>query len=245
MGLYHSPRIVTNGLVLALDAADRNSYVSGSTTWYNLAGSNNGTLTNGPTYNSANGGSIVFDGTNDYAAMSGNTFGYSPGTTGELSLETWVYVTGPFSTYLPDNLTAIGGIVGQGIYNGTTGWGLGITRVGTGSFQYDFQTRNVSIASITAPANFTTGSWNHVVGSFTRNDFSRIYLNGNLAGSASSTPYNGVTLTPNFNDASLGKAGGQPFYAGCRIAICRLYNRPLSADEIQQNFNALRGRFGI
>ncbi len=244
MGLYHSPRIVTNGLVLALDAADRNSYPTTGTTWFDLAGSNNGTLTNGPTYNSANGGSIVFDGTNDYAAMTGNTFGYSPGTTGELSLEAWVYVTGPFSSFLSENITAIGGIVGQGIYNGTTGWGLGITRVGTGSYTYEFQTRNIGNAT-SAGVSFTTGSWNHVVGTFTRNDFSRIYLNGNLAGSASSTPFNGVTLTPNINDASIGKAGGQPFYAGCRIAICRLYNRPLSADEIQQNFNALRGRFGI
>jgi hypothetical protein len=245
MGLYHSPRIVTNGLVLALDAADRNSYPTTGTTWFDLAGSNNGTLTNGPTYNSANGGSIVFDGTNDYTAMTGNTFGYSPGTTGELSLETWVYVTGPFSTYLPENITAIGGIISQGIFNNTTGWGLGITRVGTGSFQYEFQTRNVSVTTITTTANFTTGSWNHVVGSFTRNDFSRIYLNGNLAGSASSAPFNGVTLTPNINDAAIGRAGGGNYYMGGRVAICRLYNRPLSADEIQQNFNALRGRFRI
>jgi hypothetical protein len=65
----NGPTISTNGLVLALDAGDRNSYVSGSTTWNDLVGLNNGTLTNGPTFNSANGGSIVFDGTNDYVVV--------------------------------------------------------------------------------------------------------------------------------------------------------------------------------
>ena len=60
--------IVTNGLVLNLDATNPRSYPQpyNGTTWINLAGTNNGTLTNGPTYNSANGGSIIFDGTNDY-----------------------------------------------------------------------------------------------------------------------------------------------------------------------------------
>jgi len=73
-------QIVTNGLVLALDAADRNSYISGSTTWRDLTSNSfNGTLTNGPTFNSANGGSIVFDGVDDYAPLTGtinlgNTF---------------------------------------------------------------------------------------------------------------------------------------------------------------------------
>ena len=63
---YAFGKIITDGLVLCLDAADRNSYVSGSSTWRDVAGSNNGTLTNGPTFSSSNGGSIVFDGSNDY-----------------------------------------------------------------------------------------------------------------------------------------------------------------------------------
>lgn len=66
---YAFGKIVTDGLVLCLDAADRNSYVSGSTTWFNLAGSNNGTLTNGPTFSTGSGGNIVFDGVNDCANL--------------------------------------------------------------------------------------------------------------------------------------------------------------------------------
>ena len=66
MGLGHSPRIVTDGLVLCLDAANKRSYPGTGTTWTDLKGENNGTLTNGPTFDSSNKGSIVFDGTNDY-----------------------------------------------------------------------------------------------------------------------------------------------------------------------------------
>ena len=78
MGLSHSPRIVTDGLVFCVDAGDKMSYPGAGTTWTDLSKNrNNGTLTNGPTFNSANGGSIVFDGTNDYANMSNfNFFNY-------------------------------------------------------------------------------------------------------------------------------------------------------------------------
>jgi len=67
MSFAHSPQIVTNGLVLALDAGNTKSYVSGSTTWFDKSGrGNNGTLVNGPTFNTGSLGSIVFDGVNDY-----------------------------------------------------------------------------------------------------------------------------------------------------------------------------------
>ena len=70
MGLTHSPKIVTDGLVLCYDAANTRSYPGTGTTWTDLAGSNDGTLTNGPTFDTTNGGSIVFDGTDDRVAIS-------------------------------------------------------------------------------------------------------------------------------------------------------------------------------
>lgn len=246
MSFSNGPTTVTNGLVLALDAADKNSYPGSGTSWFDLSGNaNNGTLTNGPTFNSGNGGSIVFDGTNDYVAMTGNTFNYSPGTTGELSLETWVYSTGPFGSYAPENITAIGGIISQGIFNSTTGWGLGVQRIGTGPYTFAFQTRNIG-TTITPTGSFTLNTWNHVVGTFTRNDFSRLYINGNLVASVSSVPLNGLTLTPSISDAAIGRAGsGGNFPAGGRVAVGKLYNRPLSATEVLQNYNATKTRFGL
>jgi len=73
MAFNYSPKVATDGLVLYLDAANPKSYVSGSTTWGDLSrGGNNGTLVNGPTFDGGNGGSIVFDGVNDYGTVPTN-----------------------------------------------------------------------------------------------------------------------------------------------------------------------------
>jgi hypothetical protein len=70
MGIYRGPNIVTDGLVFAVDAGSERSYPGTGTTVTDLVGLNNGTLTNGVTYQSANGGVFDFDGTDDYIAMS-------------------------------------------------------------------------------------------------------------------------------------------------------------------------------
>ena len=71
MSLSHSPKIVTNGLVLCLDAADQKSYPGTGTTWFDRSGNgNNGTLIGGVGYNSTNAGIIVFDGINDNVSFS-------------------------------------------------------------------------------------------------------------------------------------------------------------------------------
>ena len=68
------PDLVQNGLVLALDAADKLSYLGTGTVWYDLSGNaNTGTLTNGPTFSQANGGAIVFDGVDDYVNIPYNS----------------------------------------------------------------------------------------------------------------------------------------------------------------------------
>ena len=67
MAVLNGPGIITSGLISALDAADRNSYPGSGTTWTDISGNNNnGTLTNGPTFSSTNGGAIVLDGADDY-----------------------------------------------------------------------------------------------------------------------------------------------------------------------------------
>jgi hypothetical protein len=71
MSNNYGPRIVTDGLVLCLDAADQNSYAGSGSTWYDLSGNNNHfTLNNSPTYSFEGGGNIIFDGTNDEAELS-------------------------------------------------------------------------------------------------------------------------------------------------------------------------------
>ena len=103
MAFNYSPKIVTDGLVLYMDAANSKSYVSGSTTWNDISRSgNNGTLINGPTFNSSNGGSIVFDGTNDYVNLSDSDNWFY---TGNFTIEFWYYFNS-----VPDSL-------GQFFYN--------------------------------------------------------------------------------------------------------------------------------
>jgi len=239
MGLYHSPRIVTNGLVLALDAADRNSYVSGSTTWYDLAGSNNGTLTNGPTFNSGSGGSIVFDGTNDYMSLA---------TPLIPSTSNWTY-----STFFNLNVLVTGSVL-YGQYIANAGNGRILIRVsdsvanssqfslflGSGATYSNTFLYTTTTASINTPYNLTIVRENQT--------FS-MYVNGTYnTGSTFAFTASILQTTPIIGGR--GDNGGSPTpvvadFLNGKIYTTQIYNRALSATEIQQNFNALRGRFGI
>jgi hypothetical protein len=104
MGFNYSPKIVTDGLVLYLDAANSKSYPGSGTTWGDLSRSqNNGALVNGPTFSSANNGILTFNGSNQSANMSAaaGTFG-----TGDFTISFWWK-----STAAQSNFTTV---IGQG-----------------------------------------------------------------------------------------------------------------------------------
>ena len=94
MAFIHSPKIVTSGLVLCLDAANKLSYPSTGTSWYDLTSTGYvGTLTNGPTFNGSNGGTIVFDGVDDYVSVS-SAQSLNPGTHDyDILDDTWTVLT--------------------------------------------------------------------------------------------------------------------------------------------------------
>jgi hypothetical protein len=119
-----------------------------------------------------------------------------------------------------------------------------VTVANSSSYNWSFQVRNATNA-VNITGSFTTGSQYHIVGSFKRNDLSRLYLNGILLASSSSVRLNGVSLTPSIADASIGSAGNAVFYSGFSINKAAIYNRALSASEIQQNYNAQKTRFGL
>jgi hypothetical protein len=215
--------IVTNGLVLYLDAANYQSYVSGSTTWRDLSGNNNsGSLVNGPTYNSGNAGSIVFDGTNDYVNCGTNSsldFG-----TGSATIGAW------FKT--SNNVGA-----------------LCTKRQGTGFQLYVFSGRLYADGAGTptgvySTANVNTNIWKYGVVVYDRSGgLIRLYVNGNADGT---TALGGTTLTDtgscNIGRATLGAPGD---YFNGIISQVSVYNRALSASEVLQNYNATKGRFGL
>jgi hypothetical protein len=236
MAFSYSPKIVTDGLVLYLDAANSYSYVSGSTSWNDISrGGNNGTLVNGPTFSSANGGSIVFDGADDYS-----TVPYQPslGLSTQGSINIWCYPT----------------TLSQGLYAGL----LGMTINGTGggqSYLIHWRKANNTIqAAIQNNGTYniidtplpTSISWYNFV--FTWNgSFLNLYQNGVIANNPIPQTINAQALTSSVDVGGrmFGfDGGGQGYFAGY-IPTAQIYNRALSAQEVLQNYNATKTRFGL
>jgi hypothetical protein len=251
---WRGPNIVKEGLVLYLDAASGTSYspYTSGVTWRDISGNgNNGTLTNGPTYSSANGGSFTFDGTDDYVQNPNRStiteFQYSSSFT----VESFVKImrnTG--FGYVIDNRAMT-----DGNGNSYTGWGIlqlgNVVQAFIGGYPGSFDWRTVNI-STTQFSNNIFSKWAHIV--WTNSPVegeSKIYVNGINVTSQSfdnNTPpyvinYNGnhrVTLGMSPAD---GNPGGH--YISGSISVARLYNKTLSAQEVQQNYNALKSRFGL
>jgi hypothetical protein len=152
--------IITANLVMNLDAGNSSSYPGSGNTWTDLSGNgNNGTLVNGPTYSSANGGSIVFDGSNDYVS----------GTISNLSEYTLSAMVKILAT------VAGGGIIGGNI---TTNAYL---QLGGGTFPWQF---NSAFNSSYTPV---LSQWTYVVGVQESGSTQRLYINGTSVSSASGT----------------------------------------------------------
>ena len=222
MSTNYNPRIVTEGLVLALDAANSRSYSGTGTTWSDLSGNgNNGTLTNGPTYNSANAGSIVFDGLNDYSSV----------TCSSNTVRTYNSTT-QFIIKLP---TYGGGQ--KNILSYRTGGGrLYIGKRSGGIFCYynGLSTSAYTVGTIADNATVRVAVTCDAV-----NNLLSTYINGSLAGSVTRTGwFAGYQSSMTIGGSDLEYMIGN-FYSFSH------YSRVLSIQEIKQNFNATRGRYGI
>ena len=222
-------KVVQSGLVLNLDAGASTSYPGSGTTWTNLVGGgNNGTLTNGPTYSSANGGSIVFDGVNDYVGL-GNILNY---TTENFTFNTFFYL----NTFA----TSQGGQGPVLFYKGSyqqKGYYCQVSQDGSINFVTNQSGANQTCT--TASGIVSLNTWHCV--SFVRSGSNVIiYVNGNQS-SSSNSHINPTSSSDNFHLCSYNFG----IYSNFRISQFSAYNRALSAAEVSQNYNALRGRFGI
>ena len=225
MGTSYNSSIVTDGLVLCLDAANPRSYPGSGTSWLDLSGNgNNGTLTNGPTFSSANAGSIAFDGSNDYAK---NDSPNLPTGNVTATICAWLYRINTSSQWQ--------GIAGWG--NRFTGESalLDMNQSRLSFSTWGSQNSQDLISSYTVPAN----TWKYVVGSISNKNI-KLYQDGiNVLDSA-------ITNTPSVASTQLRIATTD--YPGrllqCNIAMVQIYNKVLSSDEIRKNYNATRGRYG-
>ena len=219
---YNSGRIITDGLVLCLDAANRKSYPTTGNTWTDLSGlGNNGTLQNGVGYTGSNGGSLSFDGVDDYVS------GSIP-TINSWSMCLW---------YLSTDITSKA--VFYPFSGTTTANGLGFG----GSFSVDTVNRWYFFDGVNTFSNsntaVTTNVWYNLVVTKSSTTYN-LYKNGSL-----SLNTTGVDLSlTQYNLGRRGSLGGE-WYSKGNIAQASIYNRALSASEIRQNYNATKSRYGI
>jgi hypothetical protein len=236
---YYQAPIVTSGLVMALDAGNLVSYLGSGTTWRDLTtNGNNGTLTNGPTFNSANGGSIDFDGTDDY--ISGPTLATNSllsFTNGNFTLEHWIRIT----AYEPSTYFGLTNMIMSKGPASTYNYATQVTNSTTLSFIHRDNSEGLIFLNFTVPT--ITNNITQIVFSVTLTQVS-LYLNGTLIESKSLT---GNPITPYSNDVLL--IGGLYDVSNTNFIgnmyLHRIYNRALTADEISQNYNAQKFRFGL
>lgn len=233
MAFNYSPKIVTDGLILYLDAANSKSYVSGSTTWNDISrGGNNGRLANGPTFTGSNGGSIVFDGVDDYVLTPIQTLDRP------CTFSTWFN----FSSLTANN--GYNSFFGQ---NSSVFFPLArfyfLKNGASNRVQFNFIKPDGSQLLTNALAAIQTNRWYNYVTVLTNNSIS-LYENSILqATTSNSDPF----ITPSGN--IILNAG---YYSNTLVdrwpgmsSIFSIYNRALTAQEVLQNYNATKSRFGL
>lgn len=230
-GIRTAPSFIKKGIVLNLDASNTSSYISGSNTWYDLSGnSNNGTLTNGPVYDSAGSGSILFDGSNDYVNVPNNrSLSFMDNeTTSEVTMEAWIYPTK--STGIQNIIIKYGNRT-EYILRTLDGWS-------TVTVYFNMlSSGNDVFRSVAFPSR---NAWHHVVGVY---DGSKIYIyiDGALSNSWVQTGYIRTGTAP----VQIGGINGYDQYYGGKIGEANVYNKALSAAEILAKYNATKGRYGL
>jgi hypothetical protein len=267
-------KIIQDGLVLNLDAGASSSYPGSGTTWTDLSGNgNNGTLENGVGYTSSNGGSLTFDGGDDY-----NSFGTSLGNGwSQISVNCWVRpTTFPNTNFGFEKLVSAddggsGGLEsvfnldighfnnlidlpnsfqGNSIYFGirTSTQNLRSRPIaivdGQGSGNYEYMQ---GLAISVNPPEYAINTWMNLCGVF-NSSFTSLYINGVLKSTSNSQPdgvnrsLSGVLNTSSILRTIAASSSGNSRFTG-NIAQVSIYNRALTAQEIQQNYNATKSRF--
>jgi hypothetical protein len=222
------PSIVTDGLVLNFDVGFTPSYPTTGTTLYDVSsGGNNGTLINGPAFNSSDGGSIVFDAVDDYITASQIFSGNMDST--DLTYNVWCYPTGSSSGF--------GALVNQGQYNYEPTW------MSNGSsfwlWNYD--------ETIIQANGLSQNKWYNVnVIKNGTNHTMTIYYDNTVFSQTVTSSKSGINWGDRGGNVNIyiGQNGAGEYYNG-RIANVRVYNRALSASEVLQNYNAQKGRYGL
>ncbi len=234
MAISRGTKIVTNGLVLALDSADKNSYPGTGTTWRDLSGNAyTTTLTNTPTFSNNNQGILTFDRTLSQYAETAASFP---------SLSNWTIESWVKFTTIPSANTTVSAII-TNVFNGSNiNFSLNTDVDGTANkgIYVAFYNGTWRYAPFHAPS---AGVWYHYVGTYDAATI-RMYVNGSSYSSASyasvSSSGGTVRIARRWDtDTSVGN------FINGSIPTVKIYNRALTATEVLQNYNATKTRFGL
>jgi hypothetical protein len=240
MAFNYSPKIVTDGLVLALDAANPKSYPGSGTVWNDISrGGNNGTLTIGPTFNSGNGGSIVFDGVDDYVSILNNSnlvFG-----NGDFTVSMWIKT--PISSTGEGNPSAWGPIISKGCTTSAPAgtWWFAQNSINTNRITFNISSTDGGTFVTANTTPILLNGWHNIV--FTRlGSTGSLYTDTTLTGIDTSSSSNLSTTTPLWIASTSTSTSKR---TNMVLSQTQLYNRALSAQEILQNYNATKTRYGL
>jgi hypothetical protein len=229
MAQYFSPKISTSGLSLVLDAGNTKSYPGSGTRWTDLSGNgNHGTLVGSPTYSTSNGGIFTLNGSTQYIDC-GN--GSSLNVTSTFTLQTFLRTT--FTNATNTIFSKDGaGVDTTGAYN--------FYFFSTGGLNYESNNNIPDLSSSTGL--FASNSWTSLSLTFDNSASTKCIMYVNGVAVASGNPAVPSSTSTNL---LIGRRGGPGLLLQGDIAMASIYNRALSADEVLQNFNATRGRFGV
>jgi hypothetical protein len=235
MGVGYNPKVVRNGLVLFLDAANRKSFANTGTTWTDMSGSNNnGIIYNAPTYNSS--GFITFNGSSQQVGFANTSSLRFEGTL-PYTLSVWCNITadpGPSSwARIMDRDNDPG--------TGRSGYNFYVNQTGGTNLQI-FSERQCPAGGggsvgITVPTSTFLNTWNNFVITYDSTNLI-MYRNGVIVSGPAALSGSIVNASATYSLFLYGSNRGH-------IAANMVYNRALSAAEVSQNFNAMRGRFNI
>jgi len=234
MSLSRGPKIISNGLVLYLDAANNKSYPGSGTSWNDLSGNGrNLTLTNGPTFNASNIGTLVFDGTNDYAIL-------NPVTTFSIyCISMWIKPTTIINSASASKvLIQFKSSTAKYIsFGDTTG------RV-TNEYITIVQEPGDRRTSVNDGGTLSAGSWYNIVFNYESSQYN-IYINNTLKSTTFGSSLGNVPLITDPDFIYINSYGGSSSYLDSSLSMCMIYNRTLSTSEILQNYNTTRKRYGL
>jgi hypothetical protein len=232
MSISYNSSIVTNGLVLCLDAGNPRSYPGTGTNWFDVSGNNNtGALTNGPTYTSGVNGYFTFDGVNDYVLV--NSSASIPYGSAARTVSIWFYTN--TTTWAAD----VNSLFFYGA--GSTGNAFGIdfsTYPSMEVFTWGGAGRDLTFST-----TYSQVGWKNITVTYDGSTTILIYETGVFTQTLTLTAACNTTSS-NVYIGALNPAVLSSYYDG-NISQASIYNRALSAAEITQNFNALRGRYGL